>query len=168
MIDKWIIWWKRSAHTTWVGALKYINLEWVVEVDRRVLDLQNQNLTNRIPDRHHSLVIHVLLQLQIHEELHVCLAVHEVLSHNVIRPVRKALVRDGFHFQSEVEIRGVFERDWRHPYLVLLGWHFDHAYPFISLIEIFNADNLGHLALGSDRQTYRLQVLQLDLQHPFQ
>ena len=88
----------RSAHSAIIGALKDEDLHGIIVIDRRPLNLQHQDLPDVVLGRHRPLVRHVLLELQIHEELGVGLAVHEVLGDDVVRLVAEAFVGDCLNF----------------------------------------------------------------------
>lgn len=93
----------------------------------------------------------------------VGLAVHEVLGDDVVRLVAEAFVGDGLNFEGEVEVAHVFEGDWRHADLVLLGRDLDDWSVFVGLVEVLDADDLRHFALGIDGQANRHQALKLHL-----
>lgn len=94
----------RSAHPSSIGAFININLEGVIEINWWVFNLESQYFSNCIPDRQWSLIVDVLLQLEIHKELHVSLAINKVLGHNIICPIWKILVGDGLNFKGEVKV----------------------------------------------------------------
>jgi hypothetical protein len=66
--------------------------------------------------------------------LTIGLAVHEILSNDIIGFSIETLVRNGLYFKSEVEVAQVFERDRRHADLILLGWDLDDGSVFVWLI----------------------------------
>lgn len=158
---------RSSAHSVTVGALKDKDLDRIVVVNRRPLDLQDQDLSNKVLCRHVALVRHVFLQLQVHEKLGVGLAIDEVLSYDVVGPATETFVGDGLHFEGEVEIAQIFEGNWWHPDLVLLSWYFDDRSILISLVQILDAKNLGDFALGIDGKRHWRQALKLNLQETF-
>lgn len=118
---------QRSAHTSSSRPLVNIDLEGIIEIDLRVLDFKNQDLSNGIPHWHLTLKIYVFLQLKIHKELHVCLTTYIVLAHDVIWPLIEILVCNCLNFQYKVKVRQVFEWNRWHPDLILLCWHLDHT-----------------------------------------
>jgi hypothetical protein len=77
--------------------------------------------------------------LQVHEELSVGLAVHEVLSNDVVRPAAEAFIRNGLDFKREVEVTQIFEGNGWHPNLVLFGWNFDDRRILVSLEQVLDA-----------------------------
>lgn len=129
----------QSAHAPSTWSFVNIDFEGIIKVDWRVFDLKHKDLSDCISDRDNTLEIDVLLQLQIHKELHICLAIHIILTDNVIGPVGKVFIGYCLHFQSKVKIGHIFERNWWHSNLVLLCWHFDHTAILISFKQILHA-----------------------------
>lgn len=58
----------------------------------RVPYLQDEDFSDGVTDGHNPRIVHIFLQLQIYEELHVRLAIYEVLHHDIIRPIVKIFI----------------------------------------------------------------------------
>jgi hypothetical protein len=129
-----------------------LHLNRKVEVHRRVLYLHHQNLPYRVLRWHRPLVIHVLLELQIHKKLRISLAIDKVLHDDVVRPLGEVLCGDGLDLHGEVEVGHVLEGDGWHADLVLFGRNLDHGRVLVDLIKFFQAGDFGHLAIDSDWQ----------------
>lgn len=86
------------------------------------------------------------------------------MSDDVVRFSTETFVRNGLDLEREVEVRKVLEGDRRHPDLVLLSWDLNDWGILIGLVEVLDADNLGHFAFGVDGETDRLQAFKLHLQ----
>lgn len=154
----------RRSHIVPAFPFVDMDLDRVVVIHRGILDLQHQNLPNGVPHGLLSLVVQVLLQLHVHEKLGVGLAVHEILSDDVVGSVREVLIGNGLDLQAEVEAGEILEGNGGHPGHVLLGWDFDELGVFVWLEQILDGYDLGNLALGSNWDAVGSQVFQLDVQ----
>lgn len=105
--------------------------------------------------------------MQVHEELRVGLAVHEVLRYDVVWSVREAFVGDRLDLEGEVEVAQVFEGDRWHADLVLFGWDLDDWRVFVGLVKVLDAEDLGDLAFRVNGERNWLQAFKLNLQKPF-
>lgn len=118
-------------------------------MDCAVLDLQDQHFSYCVALWHHSLVVHVGLQLQIDEKWRIGHAINSVLAYYIVGSVGKVLACYGLDLENQVVGRNIFKGNWWYAH-VLLGWDFYNMSVFTLLVEIFQTDNFGHLAFCID------------------
>lgn len=139
-----------SAHAAVVWTLKNLNLHWEIKEHWWILYFKDQYFSYRILCWHWSLIIHIFFQLQVHEKLGICLTINKVLNNNVIGTLCKTFISYRLNLQSKVEIWEIFERNWRHPNLILFSWDFNHPCILIDFEEFFETSNFRNLTTDAD------------------
>lgn len=80
------------------------------------------------------------------------MAVHKVLSYDVIRLTAKTFIRNSLDFKGKIEVAQIFKRNWRHSDLVLFSRYLDDRSILIRFVQILDANNLRDFAFGVDRK----------------
>ena len=80
------------------------------------------------------------------------MAVHKVLSYDVVRLTAKAFIRNSLNFKGKIKVTQIFKRNWGHSDLVLFSRNFDDRSILIRLIQILDADNLRDFTFRVDRK----------------